>query len=103
MREYNKLTEKCFFRCINSMSSRDLAQDEGHCVSSCVAKHLNASHKIMITYQKLQPLIMEKRQAEADAKIKEMLENQQKLEELQVNTNSDNTSSSTNLSDTPKQ
>lgn len=57
----------------------------------------------MLTYQQLQPLIMEKRQAEADAKIKEMLENQQKLEESQVNTNSDNTSSSTNLSDTPKQ
>ncbi|XP_046670035.1 mitochondrial import inner membrane translocase subunit Tim10B [Homalodisca vitripennis] len=68
--QYNKISESCFSRCINTFGQRDMTLHEIHCSDLCVSKHTQLNLKVMSVYVEVQPQIVQKR-------IEEMNKNQQ--------------------------
>ncbi|EFX79889.1 hypothetical protein DAPPUDRAFT_52086, partial [Daphnia pulex] len=63
---FNKMSETCFTRCVNTFQTRELTEDEDKCVEMCSTKNIRVNHKIMSVYMEVQPLIVQKRVEEME-------------------------------------
>lgn len=69
---YNRMTEICFQRCTNNFNYRNLTMDEEHCVDSCAGKLIRSNHRLMGTYVKLMPAMVQRRMEEMESKAAEV-------------------------------
>ncbi|KAI4877467.1 hypothetical protein NFI96_015433 [Prochilodus magdalenae] len=65
---YNRMTEICFQRCTTNFNYRNLTMDEEHCVDSCAGKLIRSNHRLMGTYVKLMPAMVQRRMEELESK-----------------------------------
>ncbi|XP_060765455.1 mitochondrial import inner membrane translocase subunit Tim10 B [Neoarius graeffei] len=68
---YNRMTEICFQRCTNNFNYRNLTMDEMHCVDNCAGKLIRSNHRLMGTYVKLMPAMVQRRMEELESKAAE--------------------------------
>ncbi|KAL6473135.1 hypothetical protein MHYP_G00193230 [Metynnis hypsauchen] len=68
---YNRMTEICFQRCTANFNYRNLTMDEEHCADSCAGKLIRSNHRLMGTYVKLMPAMMQRRMEELESKAAE--------------------------------
>ncbi|XP_036451708.1 mitochondrial import inner membrane translocase subunit Tim10 B [Colossoma macropomum] len=68
---YNRMTEICFQRCTTNFNYRNLTMDEEHCVDSCAGKLIRSNHRLMGTYVKLMPAMVQRRMEEMESKAAE--------------------------------
>ncbi|KAB5543506.1 hypothetical protein PHYPO_G00079960 [Pangasianodon hypophthalmus] len=68
---YNRMTEICFQRCTNNFNYRNLTMDEEHCVDNCAGKLIRSNHRLMGTYVKLMPAMVQRRMEEMESKAAE--------------------------------
>lgn len=59
--QYNKMSETCFLRCINTFRERETTTDERQCVDLCTTKYGRVNQKIITVYVEVQPQIVNKR------------------------------------------
>ncbi|XP_054271958.1 mitochondrial import inner membrane translocase subunit Tim9 [Macrosteles quadrilineatus] len=59
--QYNRISESCFLRCINTFGQRDMTFEEINCSDACVQKHTKLNLKVMQVYVEVQPQIVQKR------------------------------------------
>ncbi|XP_039496909.1 mitochondrial import inner membrane translocase subunit Tim10B [Drosophila santomea] len=81
---YNKVTELCFSRCVDSLSQRDLGGQEDVCVDRCVTKFARFNQNMMKVYVDVQTTINAKRmeEVEENARKAEQLQKEQEKERL---------------------
>ncbi|XP_053703220.1 mitochondrial import inner membrane translocase subunit Tim10 B [Synchiropus splendidus] len=65
---YNRMTEVCFQRCSSNFNYRTLTLDEVQCVDNCAGKLIRSNHRIMETYVRLMPRMMQRRMEEMESK-----------------------------------
>ncbi|KAI8129359.1 Mitochondrial import inner membrane translocase subunit Tim10B [Lucilia cuprina] len=94
---YNKVTELCFTRCIDTFNERDLAEHENICVNRCVNKFAQFNQSMMKVYVEVQTSINTKRMQELEQ------QQQQQQEQSSPNTTAASTafSSSSTASNLP--
>ncbi|XP_017546895.1 mitochondrial import inner membrane translocase subunit Tim10 B [Pygocentrus nattereri] len=68
---YNRMTEICFQRCTTNFNYRSLTMDEEHCADSCAGKLIRSNHRLMGTYVKLMPAMVQRRMEELESKAAE--------------------------------
>ncbi|XP_076876208.1 mitochondrial import inner membrane translocase subunit Tim10 B [Brachyhypopomus gauderio] len=68
---YNRMTEICFQRCTSNFNYRSLTMDEERCVDSCAGKLIRSNHRLMGTYVKLMPAMVQRRLEELESKAAE--------------------------------
>ncbi|KAI5629176.1 mitochondrial import inner membrane translocase subunit Tim10 B, partial [Silurus asotus] len=68
---YNRMTEICFQRCTNNFNYRTLTMDEERCVDNCAGKLIRSNHRLMGTYVKLMPAMVQRRMEELESKAAE--------------------------------
>ncbi|KAL7847529.1 hypothetical protein AOLI_G00222470 [Acnodon oligacanthus] len=68
---YNRMTEICFQRCTTNFNYRNLTMDEEHCADSCAGKLIRSNHRLMGTYVKLMPAMVQRRMEELESKAAE--------------------------------
>lgn len=68
---YNRMTEICFQRCTANFNYRNLTMDEERCVDSCAGKLIRSNHRLMGTYVKLMPAMVQRRMEEMESKAAE--------------------------------
>ncbi|KAJ6652297.1 hypothetical protein lerEdw1_012750, partial [Lerista edwardsae] len=61
---YNRMTERCFQRCVASLAHRGLSRDEEACLDRCAGKLVRSSHRLMAAYVQLMPSIVQRRIAD---------------------------------------
>ncbi|XP_017483449.1 PREDICTED: mitochondrial import inner membrane translocase subunit Tim10B [Rhagoletis zephyria] len=69
---YNKVTELCFSRCIETLYERDLTNSESTCIDRCVVKFARFNQKMMNVYVEVQSDINQKRMQEIEANQKQL-------------------------------
>ncbi|XP_067646061.1 mitochondrial import inner membrane translocase subunit Tim10B [Eurosta solidaginis] len=77
---YNKVTELCFSRCVETLYERDLTNSENTCIDRCVNKFARFNQEMMNVYVEVQSDINQKRMQEIEA-------NQKQLEQATSSTN----------------
>ncbi|KAG9263661.1 mitochondrial import inner membrane translocase subunit Tim10 B [Astyanax mexicanus] len=68
---YNRMTEICFQRCTANFNYRNLTMDEERCVDNCASKLIRSNHRLMGTYVKLMPAMVQRRMEEMESKAAE--------------------------------
>jgi import inner membrane translocase subunit TIM10B len=71
---FNKLSERCFHKCVYDLGRLSLATDEIECVDRCIVKNVNVNHKLMSLYMEINPDFQEKKMKEQQ---EEMAKNQE--------------------------
>jgi len=66
---FNKLSERCFHRCVYDLGQLNLAADEIACVDRCIIKNVNANHKLMSLYMDINPDFQEKKMKEQQEEL----------------------------------
>ncbi|XP_066475529.1 mitochondrial import inner membrane translocase subunit Tim10 B [Tiliqua scincoides] len=61
---YNRMTERCFQRCVASLGQRALTGDEEACLDGCAGKLVRSSHRLMAAYVRLMPALVQRRIAD---------------------------------------
>ncbi|XP_053957815.1 mitochondrial import inner membrane translocase subunit Tim10B [Anastrepha ludens] len=73
---YNKVTELCFSRCVETLYERDLTDSENTCIDRCVVKFARFNQKMMNVYVEVQSDINQKRIQELEANQKQLSQGQ---------------------------
>eukprot|EP00090_Calanus_glacialis_P025020 TRINITY_DN3886_c0_g1_i1.p2 TRINITY_DN3886_c0_g1~~TRINITY_DN3886_c0_g1_i1.p2 ORF type:complete len:117 (-),score=57.55 TRINITY_DN3886_c0_g1_i1:133-483(-) len=63
---YNQMSEMCFQRCVVSMNSRQLTDEEQACADVCAEKQMKFNNRIMGVYLAEQPKATERKMKEAE-------------------------------------
>ncbi|CAD6991686.1 mitochondrial import inner membrane translocase subunit Tim10B [Ceratitis capitata] len=69
---YNKVTELCFSRCVETLYERDLTNSESACIDRCVTKFARFNQKMMNVYVEVQSEINQRRMEELEANQKQL-------------------------------
>ncbi|XP_011203047.2 mitochondrial import inner membrane translocase subunit Tim10B [Bactrocera dorsalis] len=68
---YNKVTELCFSRCVETLYERELTNAENTCIDRCVTKFARFNQKMMNVYVEVQTDINQKRIKELETTQKQ--------------------------------
>ena len=63
---YNQMSEMCFQRCVVSMNTRQLTEEEQACTDVCAEKQMKFNNRIMGVYLAEQPKATERKMKEAE-------------------------------------
>ncbi|XP_030373656.1 mitochondrial import inner membrane translocase subunit Tim10B [Scaptodrosophila lebanonensis] len=74
---YNKVTELCFSRCVDTLGERELGKEEETCVDRCVTKFARFNQNMMKVYVDVQTTINNKRMEELEENAKKLEQQQQ--------------------------
>ncbi|XP_036233151.2 mitochondrial import inner membrane translocase subunit Tim10B [Bactrocera oleae] len=69
---YNKVTELCFSRCVETLYERELTNAENTCIDKCVTKFARFNQKMMNVYVEVQTDINQKRIQELETTQKQV-------------------------------
>ena len=69
---FNRLSERCFKRCVYTLGQVTLTGDEKGCIDTCLTKNVNFNQKIMSLYMEINPPFQQRKMEEQMAKVKEM-------------------------------
>ena len=54
IRTANRIVEKCFDKCVQSMRSKEMGEDETHCVENCTTKFIDLTNRLYARFQDIQ-------------------------------------------------
>lgn len=53
-RTANRMVEKCFDKCVDTLRSKHLGEGEIHCVENCTSKYLEVTNRMYQRFQEIQ-------------------------------------------------
>ncbi|CAG7833253.1 unnamed protein product [Allacma fusca] len=73
---FNKLSDRCFRRCVYTLGSATLTGEERNCIDTCLSKNVNFNQKTLALFMEINPPFQQKKMEEQMAQVEELRRSQ---------------------------